>query len=63
MGLNYLASLSHFVPELLACVTMFGLILIEATYKEEHKERGLFFFAAYIGFGCFSPRAFRKVAI
>ena len=35
MGLNYLASLSHFVPELLACVTMFGLILIEATYKEE----------------------------
>ncbi len=50
MGLNYLASLSHFVPELLACVTMFGLILIEATYREEKNERGLFFFASYIGF-------------
>lgn len=50
MGLNYLASLSHFVPELLACVTMFGLILIEATYKEEENERKFFFFAAYIGF-------------
>lgn len=49
MGLNYLASLSHFIPELLACVTMFGLILIESTYKEEQKERKLFFFGAYIG--------------
>jgi len=49
MGLNYLASLSHYVPELLACLTMFGLILIEATYKEEKKDRGLLFLAAYIG--------------
>ena len=49
MGINYLASLSHYVPELLACLTMFGLILIEATYKEEQKERGLLFLAAGIG--------------
>lgn len=49
MGANYLASLSHYVPELLACVTMFGLILIEATYKESQKERGLFFIASYLG--------------
>ncbi len=49
MGINYLASLSHYVPELLACLTMFGLILIEATYKEEKKERGLLFLAAGIG--------------
>ncbi|MEC7274846.1 MAG: NADH-quinone oxidoreductase subunit N [Bdellovibrionota bacterium] len=49
MGANYLASLSHYVPELLACLTMFGLILIEATYKEEQKTRGFFFLSAYIG--------------
>jgi NADH-quinone oxidoreductase subunit N len=49
MGINYLASLSHYVPELLACLTMFGLILIEATYKEEQKERGLLFLAAGLG--------------
>lgn len=49
MGQNYLASLSHYVPELLACLTMFGLILIEATYKEEEKGRGFFFLSSYIG--------------
>ena len=49
MGQNYLASLSHFIPELLACLTMFGLILIEATYKEEEKGRGFLFLAAGIG--------------
>ncbi len=51
MGQNYLASLSHYVPELLACLTMFGLILIEATYKEEEKGRGFFFLSAYLGLG------------
>ncbi|MCF8058119.1 MAG: NADH-quinone oxidoreductase subunit N [Bacteriovoracaceae bacterium] len=49
MGQNYLASLSHFIPELLACLTMFGLILIEATYKEEQKGRGFLFLAAGLG--------------
>lgn len=51
MGQNYLANLSHFVPELLACLTMFGLILIEATYREEEKGRGFFFLSSYIGLG------------
>lgn len=49
MGQNYLANLSHYVPELLACMTMFGLILIEATYREEQKERKFFFLSAYLG--------------
>lgn len=49
MGQNYLAGLSHYVPELLACLTMFGLILIEATYKEEEQDRKFFFLSAGLG--------------
>ncbi len=49
MGANYLASLSHYIPELLACLTMFGLILIEATYKDEEKTRKFFFLSAGLG--------------
>jgi len=49
MGQTYLANLSHYIPELLACLTMFGLIMVEATYKEEVKERSFFFLTSYLG--------------
>jgi NADH-quinone oxidoreductase subunit N len=49
MALNYLASLSYYVPELLASVTMFALILLEATYKDNSGERKLLYLTSYIG--------------
>lgn len=49
MYLNYLASLGHFVPELIVCVTMFSLILLETTYRDDESERPLLFLGAFIG--------------
>lgn len=51
MSLNYLASLSHFVPELLACLTMCALIVLEATYSNNEKNKPLLFNSAYLGLG------------
>ena len=49
MGANYLASLAHFVPELIACVTMLALILVEATYDKDDGNRSLFYITGFLG--------------
>lgn len=49
MSLNYLANIGRFVPELIVCVTMLGLILIEATHDRSNENRGLFYAAAIGG--------------
>ena len=48
MYLFYLANLSHYIPELVVCLTMFFLILIESTYSRRDK-RILFNVCAYMG--------------
>jgi len=49
MAMNYLASLSYYVPELLASVTMFALILIEATYKDPSENRRMIYITSLLG--------------
>ena len=49
MYLTYLANLSHYVPELLACMTMFFLILVESTYHRRERGRKIFNICTYIG--------------
>ncbi|MBT3585310.1 MAG: NADH-quinone oxidoreductase subunit N [Halobacteriovoraceae bacterium] len=49
MALNYLANIGRFIPELLACVTMLGLILIEATYGERDKDKKILSAASDLG--------------
>lgn len=49
MQLSYLASLGHYIPELIVCLTMVGLLLLEATYKKNESGRGLLYAAAIIG--------------
>lgn len=49
MYLNYLASISRYIPELLLVVLMVGLILIEATYAEDDKNKRFVFIAACVG--------------
>ena len=39
LGLNYLNSLSVYVPEALALVVMVGLVFLEATYNHNEKRR------------------------
>ncbi len=52
MGLNYLASLSHFIPELIVCLTMLALILIESSYEEGHQNRHWFYSIGFLGLLC-----------
>lgn len=49
MSVNYLANLSHFIPELVAIVTMMGLLFIEAAYKDDGKEHKFVFIGAMAG--------------
>ena len=49
MYLNYLASISRYIPELLLVVLMVGLILIEATYADDEKNKRYVFITACIG--------------
>ena len=49
MALNYLASISRYVPELLSVVIMVGLIFIEACYDREEKKKPFFYLAAFFG--------------
>jgi len=49
MNINYLASLSLYIPELLALFTMVGLLCIEATYPDGEEGRKFFFGAAATG--------------
>ena len=48
MYLTYLANLSRYIPELVVCLTMFSLILIESTYRRREK-RTLLHVCAYMG--------------
>ncbi|MEH0860032.1 NADH-quinone oxidoreductase subunit N [Halobacteriovorax sp. DPLXC-1] len=54
MALNYLASISHYIPELLVCFTMGALILIEATYGNDDKgsSKKMFYWSSMIGLLC-----------
>lgn len=45
LGLNYLASVSHYVPELIALLTMIGVVFLEATYDGTEKRTMMFNFA------------------
>ena len=45
LGLNYLASVSHYVPELIALLTMVGVVFLEATYNGVEKRTMMFNFA------------------
>lgn len=49
MGLNYLANISRYVPELLSVVIMVGLVFIEASYGENEKKKNFFYWAALGG--------------
>lgn len=49
MYLNYLASISRYIPELLLVVLMVGLIIIETTYAEDDKNKKYVFITACIG--------------
>ena len=45
LGLNYIASVSHYVPELIALLTMVGIVFLEATYNGTEKRTMMFNFA------------------
>lgn len=49
MYLNYLANVGRYIPELLLVVLMVGLILIEATYANDEKNKKYIFIATCIG--------------
>jgi NADH-quinone oxidoreductase subunit N len=49
MYTNYLASISRYVPELVLVVLMIGLILVEATYADDEKNKKYIFITATIG--------------
>ncbi len=49
MYLNYLANVGRYIPELLLVVLMVGLILIEATYADDEKNKKYVFIATCIG--------------
>lgn len=49
LALKYLSALGHYIPELVACLTMFGLILIESAYG--NREKGRLIFNLYAWFG------------
>lgn len=54
MALNYLASIAHYIPELLVCFTMGALILIEATYGNDDKgsSKNMFYWGSMLGLLC-----------
>ena len=45
LSLNYLASVSFYVPELIALVTMIGVVFLETTYNGAEKRTMMFNFA------------------
>lgn len=49
MGFNYLLSLSHYIPELILCLTMVFLVLIESTYRNDQKEKNIFLTTLSLG--------------
>lgn len=49
MILTYLANLGHYVPEIILCVTMIGLLFVESTYDKDEEGRGYLYWTATIG--------------
>lgn len=49
MHLTYLANIGHYIPEMILVVLMVGLILIEATYKDNEKNKSYLYITTYIG--------------
>lgn len=49
MYLNYLANVGRYIPELLLVVLMVGLIILEATYDEDDKNKTYVFIMGMIG--------------
>ncbi len=51
MALQYLASLSHYVPEAIMCLTMVFLIMVESSYDNNLKgsAKGMLYSTAYLG--------------
>ena len=49
MHLTYLANIGHYIPEMILVVLMVGLIILEATYKDEEKNKTYFYVTTYIG--------------
>ncbi len=49
MGIDLLANLGFYVPELMVIMTMCFLLLIEAAYKHEEKARSMTFITSCIG--------------
>jgi NADH-quinone oxidoreductase subunit N len=49
MVLTYLANLGYYVPEIILCVTMIGLLFVESTYDEHEEGRGYLYSTAFIG--------------
>lgn len=49
MHLSYLSSLGHYLPELIVCLSMVGLLILEATYDKNEEGRGMLYSAALVG--------------
>ena len=51
MALQYLASLRHYVPEAIMCLTMVFLIMVESSYDNNLKgsAKGMLYSTAYLG--------------
>ena len=49
MNINFIANLSHYVPELVAIVTMIGILFIESATKNSDKNRFMVYFTAVAG--------------
>ena len=49
MSLSYFASISHYIPELVAVLTMVMLVFIESSYHRSEKGRSFFYIGAYVG--------------
>lgn len=49
MLMSYLSSISHYIPELVASLTMIILVCIESAYGKSDKERHFYYWAAFTG--------------
>lgn len=49
MGIQYLANLGFFVPELVVIATMMALLFLEATYSDKEQGRDYVFYSGVIG--------------
>ena len=47
LGINYLNSISFYIPELIALVVMVGLVFLEATYDDQKRRMTSYF--SYLG--------------